>query len=49
MRYLLGMSRQEIANQLGISVNAVEQRLTRALKILETVSSVRDLIDSQSD
>jgi RNA polymerase sigma-70 factor (ECF subfamily) len=49
MRYLLGMARQEIADELGISVNAVEQRLTRALKILETAISVRDLIDPESD
>jgi RNA polymerase sigma-70 factor (ECF subfamily) len=49
MRYLLGMPRQEIADELGISVNAVEQRLTRALKILETAISVRDLIDRDPD
>jgi RNA polymerase sigma factor (sigma-70 family) len=31
MRYVTQMPRQEIANQLQISVGAVEQRLTRAL------------------
>lgn len=31
MRYVRQMSRQEIAEKLNISVNAVEQRLTRAL------------------
>jgi RNA polymerase sigma factor (sigma-70 family) len=49
MRYILGMPRQEIADELGISVKAVEQRLTRALKILETAIGIRDLIDPESD
>ena len=31
MRYVTQMPRQQIADQLNITVNAVEQRLTRAL------------------
>ncbi len=31
MRYVMQMPRQEIADQLNISIGALEQRLTRAL------------------
>jgi RNA polymerase sigma factor (sigma-70 family) len=36
MRYVQQMARPEIAQQLNISVNAIEQRLTRALVVCRT-------------
>jgi RNA polymerase sigma factor (sigma-70 family) len=44
-----GFSREEIANELGITVNAMEQRLTRAFKYAKEVLGTLGLEDADFD